>query len=252
LVLKYTNYAKHCPLFLAFAAIFFVGAFINGSKPKLPVKAFKPEGSTVEHKPVTLDMLNCKPGLYKTYQDFLDGKPLKYQYIEIDFKTKESGRLVKYNAVFKDEKGKTVELDPKDFWGFTDHNRHLCRSGAYNHNTDVPLICYYVEYATNGFISYITCNTYGDYRFPYYWFSLDLNSPVIDGPSFWNAHGKYLTKKVDDEIKNCERHSKPDKDLRVWANRVYECYGEIPGFIGKWVKDNVRSTNSDDPSSYVK
>lgn len=238
-------------LFLALTAVFFIGTFIYASKVSHPIKSVQPEGGA-DHTRVTLEMLNCKPGLYKTYQDFLDGNPLKYTFLGINFKLTASGRPKEYVPVFKNEKDEMVTLDPKDFWGFTDKNNHLCRSSPFKNNADVKYVCYYVRFATRDFICYVVVRNEKDganyTNLPY---SADLNSPIVDAPTFWTTHSRELTTQVEKEVTHCSNHTKPEKDLNLWEKKIYECYGEIPNFVGYWVANDVRSARGDAPGHYV-
>ena len=65
---------------------------------------------------ITLNKLNCKRGLYRTYEDFKKGRPenLQFQY------NGSKGMLNGFTFLgfFKDGNGKTVKMTYDDFWGF--------------------------------------------------------------------------------------------------------------------------------------
>ena len=68
---------------------------------------------------ITDAIMNGKPAFFKTYQDFINGSGQAWSYSDYHIKLSK-GKFAAYNIVFKDEKGKTVEVSTADFWGWRD------------------------------------------------------------------------------------------------------------------------------------
>ena len=99
------------------------------------------------HDTITLEMLNCKPGVYRTYEDFVNGKVEDLCWLNFDCGLSFHD-LPKFDVVFKDKSGKRVKIPASEFWGWRNPDGTLWRNGKYVHGK-LTAIPFFVEYVGN-------------------------------------------------------------------------------------------------------
>lgn len=123
---------------------------------------------------VTLQMLNCKPGVYLKFNDLLNGEPADLVFKGLTYKYKDSA-LYDLGVVVKGADGKEV-LDCTEFWGWKSSDGVLYRNVPFR-TGNTKAVPSRVMYAGKNFINYKT--VFGAYHFrPNQWLSTNLKEPV--------------------------------------------------------------------------
>ncbi|HWB62687.1 MAG TPA: hypothetical protein VG603_04180 [Chitinophagales bacterium] len=209
------------------------------------------------NQPVTVEMLNCKSGMYKTYQDFVNQTPQPWK-----FKAPEAsaafGKLVKYEAVFIDEKGQKVRVSTSDFWGYKLDGGKLART--------IPFVTGSVKAALAG-VEIVT----KDYVF---YEAEDLGPGMSIEPPVWysttladDAQGikdnfkqpktkiGMVYKKLNEAKGSCMRSSCPDyrsaTPSEACINGYYNCVSNIPDVVAVWNGLYNNLLKNHDTSKYV-
>src|SRR4051812_11874762 len=96
---------------------------------------------------ITLDLLNCPPGIFRTYEDFITGK------VEAaDFHNSgvivSGGNVATHDLVFKGPNGK-IKVKPESIWGFKHDNGTLYRMGKFASKKGTFTIPFSVDYVSD-------------------------------------------------------------------------------------------------------
>lgn len=92
--------------------------------------------------------LNGKEGVFKTYDDFINNKPLKLKFIKWTYLYTGGTNLKFVKAVFENPEGKKEEMSCDEFWGFRS-NDGLYRSFPFE-NDKVKALGYRLNYIIGG------------------------------------------------------------------------------------------------------
>ena len=196
------------------------------------VKPASPEGDSEK---ITLEMLNCKMGVYKTYNDFVNNQPSfqDYTYFGVGFSV--LGNSMKlYDIVFQDKAKKKVSVEPKDFWGFKSQFGKLFRTGNFV-NGKVSKICFLVKYSAKDLVVYEPLDPVGLEITPSAWCSASLSDEVLPADEFFKTHPKQKAAytEIEAAVKNCLKWpagKRLNRDQELY--RESSCIAQITGIIG--------------------
>jgi hypothetical protein len=146
--------------------------------------------STGPAGPITAQMLNCKTGIYDSYQDFEKGTPSKkWTFLWVNTGVQFGGKISQYELLFKDESGKKVKISTAECWGWKCADGKLYKNSEFN-NGAVKAIPFLVKYIAADHIMYEPLNPPTESIDPHEWFSTDLNSRVIPIDEFFKNHSR--------------------------------------------------------------
>jgi hypothetical protein len=103
----------------------------------------------IDSNAILIDKLNGKEGLYKTYEDFLNGKSEDLRFAKWIFHHDSDRSNISLKVKFRNTAGKIVKYSCNEFWGFN------TKAGFYRTfpRSDVvsERICYFLSYQNNGY-----------------------------------------------------------------------------------------------------
>ena len=231
---------KKSILFIATALI--VIFFLGGFAPLYAQEKAEVTG-TITNAQLTPEKMNCKTGMYKTYQDFVNNNPKPWKWVNFDIGSSMSG-FTRFLVIFKDENGKKIKMDPNEFWGFRDDNRELYRNGSFV-NGSVTAIPFFVKYVATDYIMYHPEFLSNATVSPHEWCSTDLNSPIMKQDDFLKKHGKVVYDRIEKETADCKKHINKAFTTKYGAHET-ECLQRASDVICSW------TTSGAVKGSYVK
>lgn len=186
-------------------------------------------GASVTNSDVTLKMLNCKPGLYRTYNDFLKGnaEPLTFVRYKYSWVT---GNMKYFGIMFKDENGKKIKIACDEFWGWK------CDAGLFRNvpyqTGDVKAISARVT-CVGDFVFY---NTFGNESItfkPYTWLSQNLNSEMMSPEAYTKKYPDTKYPEVYEYLyKKCKTKSVYSKlELMSYTRPEKDCLLKCPNLL---------------------
>jgi hypothetical protein len=189
------------------------------------------------HEQVTLAMLNCPVGLYRTYEDFVNQKPEALVYQNFSMKGGSFKGYTGTDVVFKDGAGKKVTVSCDEFWGFKDKDGYLWRNGKFASSGGTFALPFSVEYVSD-YIEYHPCPYSNCSYKPFEWCSGDLKSPLLHS-DYYHKNNKTLHDKVSKYQTDCD--AKAPRGINQWIAKCESCELLCPYLRFVFVHDPKKS-----------
>ncbi len=174
---------------------------------------------------VTLEMLNCPPGVYKTYEDFVNRKPENLTPTVFNCKGGGFKGYIGGEMVFKDASGKKVTLSCDEFWGWKEKDGILWRNAVFTTAKGSFAVPFYVEYVSD-YIEYHPTWMVSNYEFrPFEWCSADLKSP-LQVSEYYTRQNKTRYAKVSAYQNGCD--AKAPRGINQWIAQCESCETQCP------------------------
>jgi hypothetical protein len=104
---------------------------------------------SVDPNAILINRLNGKKGVYRTYEDFLQGKSENLKFVKWIFHHDADRQSIGLKVKFKNADGKTVTYSCADFWGI------IAKAGFYRTfpcaDGVSESICYFLSYQNDGY-----------------------------------------------------------------------------------------------------